>query len=700
MWILLIVSFVFVIFSCSKALEFEPILSAPDGAESEDIGLPTSGRSFARSVPSEALDGADKVTLYLPGLGKIDAFSDPPDVQNLGSSDGVETIPGMVSWTGLDENHSHVVLTSFNGTTVGTISGVNGTFAIRPSNVAGDSIVIAQVNVDKIPPEGHMNDIPEQDEADMALSSYYTTYKPDAMQGAGAVVDVLVVYTQKAAQLSGSEAALQLTIINAQDWTNTAYKNSNIPHRMNVIAIQKINYVESTDMNSDLTYLRSDSTVNNLREQYGADLVAIIRDNSAGFCGLGFVLTQNSGRPDLAVSTSALQCLPSTFAHETAHNMGSAHDRDSATYSPSFRSYSFGYRHCVSSGWRTVMAYSCAGASQRVPYFSNPNIAYLGKETGSYEADNARSLRESMQLVAQYRRRLMNQFEHTETPAVTTAPPPPPPTDCHSGLSYGASNYCSANCKCDKGEGGCTSDSGCTDGLYCIYQNGVNTCEDLTDIFNPNVSNCDNRNLPIYHSDYCTIECPCEPGEGDCDTNEQCKGSSVCLQRLGVDLCISWNSFSFNDASSVEDDSTDGILYINPDEVVQDVENAAAAVTIEAGLNIKQKMLEKAMKDKIPDEANTEMNSRVHVNMGGKAETLNEKDVPKVTKNTIESVPEIVKDTIEAVNMGGDVEDVPKIIIDTIESVEIIKDAVEAVPEVIRNMVDEKGNKSDFLSRS
>lgn len=42
---------------------------------------------------------------------------------------------------------------------------------------------------------------------------------------------------------------------------------------------------------------------------------------------------------------------------------------------------------------------------------------------------------------------------------------------------------------------------------------------------------------------YCTEECPCGEGEGDCDTSAQCAGGLVCEQEyvLGVGrACPSW----------------------------------------------------------------------------------------------------------------------------------------------------------------
>jgi hypothetical protein len=99
-----------------------------------------------------------------------------------------------------------------------------------------------------------------------------------------------------------------------------------------------------------------------------------------------------------------------SLAHEIGHNQGNKHDRDNATTQGAYP-YSYGFRRCLSdgTGFRTVMAYSCTGAS-RVAWFSNPGVTYNGHATGiAYEtdpansADNARSMNNTAATVAAFR---------------------------------------------------------------------------------------------------------------------------------------------------------------------------------------------------------------------------------------------------------------------------------------------------------
>ena len=99
-----------------------------------------------------------------------------------------------------------------------------------------------------------------------------------------------------------------------------------------------------------------------------------------------------------------------SLAHEIGHLQGNMHDRENSSFPGAFE-YSYGFRRCVrdGTGFRTVMAYSCAGAP-RVTQFANPDVTFNGWPTGiSYEidpansADNARSMNETADTVAAFR---------------------------------------------------------------------------------------------------------------------------------------------------------------------------------------------------------------------------------------------------------------------------------------------------------
>jgi hypothetical protein len=90
------------------------------------------------------------------------------------------------------------------------------------------------------------------------------------------------------------------------------------------------------------------------------------------------------------------------LAHELGHNMGCQHDRGDAT-GPGAFDFSYGRRFTLDNVmYHTVMA---PQPGLPIPYFSNPNVAFLGVPTGIAEglansADNATTINQTAETVA------------------------------------------------------------------------------------------------------------------------------------------------------------------------------------------------------------------------------------------------------------------------------------------------------------
>jgi len=116
----------------------------------------------------------------------------------------------------------------------------------------------------------------------------------------------------------------------------------------------------------------------------------------------------------------------------------------------------------------------------------------------------------------------------------------------HHGEIY-SWGYCSESCPCKEGEGDCDSDRECELGLKCIQDAGKNYDVDF------NVDVCLGKSLEkkCYHHGrrydwtYCSKECPCKEGEGDCDSDKECEPGLRCVHGVGrnygassnVDVC-------------------------------------------------------------------------------------------------------------------------------------------------------------------
>ncbi len=220
-------------------------------------------------------------------------------------------------------------------------------------------------------------------------------------------VDVMVVWTPQARAGAGGSAQIQSTIQAAVDITNTAYANSGVDVRLRLVHTQEVAYNDSGNSSTDLTFVRTDSTIQGLRNTHGADLVSMIVESN-GACGIGYV--QRNPGPSFApygvqVTTRSCAVGNLSFAHEFGHNQGCEHDPANGT-TPSNASYPFSFGHFHSGAYRTVMSYSseCTGGCARAPYFSNPSVSHQGLSTGIANArDNHQTINLTASIVADFR---------------------------------------------------------------------------------------------------------------------------------------------------------------------------------------------------------------------------------------------------------------------------------------------------------
>jgi hypothetical protein len=106
----------------------------------------------------------------------------------------------------------------------------------------------------------------------------------------------------------------------------------------------------------------------------------------------------------------------------------------------------------------------------------------------------------------------------------------------------GLFNRCHPGCQCDHGEGDCDTDNDCLPGLVCLHDPGAafGYEDDEVDV-------CSNvcPTLGIGAWNYCSPGCPCDIGEGDCETDADCLPGLRCISDIGpafgfqreVDVC-------------------------------------------------------------------------------------------------------------------------------------------------------------------
>ncbi|MBT5815810.1 MAG: hypothetical protein HOI15_15885 [Opitutales bacterium] len=246
----------------------------------------------------------------------------------------------------------------------------------------------------------------------VAASLVLTLTALSAAQAETASIDVLVVYTAavKADQDNhdGVEATARVMIAKG----NFGFQNSLIDAEFNLVHVEEIEYTESASFNTDLDTLTNDEDVLTLREDWGADIVCLLRSGSiGGTAGLGWVLKDETGRDTTGFSVASVQSSVSanTFTHEVGHNLGAAHDADNSAVDDGLYLYSHGqhFDGGTPDSHRTIMAYQ-KNFNTQVNFFSNPNVSHLGSPTGNAEgtanpADNAKTLNVTTSVVAAYR---------------------------------------------------------------------------------------------------------------------------------------------------------------------------------------------------------------------------------------------------------------------------------------------------------
>ncbi|MCK6588092.1 MAG: trypsin-like serine protease [Polyangiaceae bacterium] len=106
---------------------------------------------------------------------------------------------------------------------------------------------------------------------------------------------------------------------------------------------------------------------------------------------------------------------------------------------------------------------------------------------------------------------------------------------------------CSEDCPCEVGQGDCDYSAQCRSGLNCAWNAGAkyglpadfDVCEAP--------STCPDFSAASPDPDFCTNpDCPCTYGEGDCDSDRECGGELVCRHDIGpavglpstYDLCV------------------------------------------------------------------------------------------------------------------------------------------------------------------
>ena len=358
------------------------------------------------ALPDNAAEAAQQIALAL--------FDDTTVVADL-SAPTLRSHAGYRTWSGTidGDKDSTVVLVEQSGVLSGLVSSKDATYRLRP--MPDGRTRIEQVDPSQFPAEEDVAVPTPEADTEGAVQGTPGVVPPTAGDSGAPVIDVLIAYSTAAKTREGGQAAMDAEVALMIEQTNSAFTTSGINASVRLVHSAEV-ALNSPVNGTTLGQLAGTTDgvydeLHVLRDQYGADLVALITDNPGGSaCGIGYLMNNvSTSFAGYGFSVTDTGCATGnmSFTHELGHNFGASHDRAVADGTAPW-SYGYGWVN-AQQGWRTVMAYANAcPACVRLLRFSNPDLTYSGAPTGApagaaNAADNRSVLNMTASTVAGFR---------------------------------------------------------------------------------------------------------------------------------------------------------------------------------------------------------------------------------------------------------------------------------------------------------
>ncbi|PVC84921.1 MULTISPECIES: M12 family metallo-peptidase [Streptomyces] len=234
------------------------------------------------------------------------------------------------------------------------------------------------------------------------------------------VVDVLVLYTPKAARRVGGEHRVPASAQRIATRMNRSLAGGGLCGVIRVVHPHTVTGYEGSEEFRAAHALLKDHTsagvgrqAHEQRARYGADLVTLVVDRPERGGGTAdYTPVLDSSTDEYAYAVVDVDGIDlDSASHEIGHNLGLAHDRTTLAGNPD-GSMSVSRNRPYNTGWvtedgtrYTIMAYrsACGDRCRRISRFSSATGTWEGHRLGDADNDGVRVLRETMPIVAGYR---------------------------------------------------------------------------------------------------------------------------------------------------------------------------------------------------------------------------------------------------------------------------------------------------------